>query len=77
VAGTLGVRLTAYRVGSELTDLSGELPGRYGIGDAGASLVRPDGVVAWRSGHAEPDADGHLLTVLCRLLDREPPASVV
>lgn len=77
VAATLGVRMDAYRLGSELTDPTGELPGTYGIGDTGASLVRPDGVVAWRCGHAEPDADHTLLTVLCRLLDREPPTSVV
>jgi aklavinone 12-hydroxylase len=32
-----------------LTDPSGQLAAKYGIGDRGASLVRPDGVIAWRS----------------------------
>jgi 2-polyprenyl-6-methoxyphenol hydroxylase-like FAD-dependent oxidoreductase len=73
VADVLGLRLTAYRLGSELVDLTEALPDTYGIGDAGASLIRPDGVVAWRSGHDSPDAHGTLLAALCRLLDREPP----
>ena len=40
----------------------------YGIGPAGASLVRPDGIVAWRSARA-PDA-AEVAAVLDRVLSR-------
>ncbi len=43
----------------------------YGIGDGGAVLVRPDGVVAWRTG-APRCATTALIDVLARIL-RAPP----
>jgi 2-polyprenyl-6-methoxyphenol hydroxylase-like FAD-dependent oxidoreductase len=44
------VPLDAYRIGAEgLADPEGRLPGAYGISDSGATLVRPDGFVAWRA----------------------------
>jgi 2-polyprenyl-6-methoxyphenol hydroxylase-like FAD-dependent oxidoreductase len=36
----------------------------YGIGPTGASLVRPDGFVAWRAAEAPPDARGALANAL-------------
>jgi aklavinone 12-hydroxylase len=68
-AGQVGVRLTARELGPELTDPTGELPTAYGIGESGACLVRPDGVVAWRTGYEAQDLAGTLLGVLRRLLD--------
>jgi 2-polyprenyl-6-methoxyphenol hydroxylase-like FAD-dependent oxidoreductase len=41
-------------------------PEAYGIGPEGASLVRPDGVVAWRSA-GPPDGDDVVAGVLARL----------
>jgi putative polyketide hydroxylase len=41
-------------------------PDAYGIGPAGAALVRPDGIVAWRS--AGPPAAGEVPEVLARIL---------
>jgi putative polyketide hydroxylase len=38
-----------YRAGTDLLDPAGQVPARYGVGTAGASLIRPDGFVAWRS----------------------------
>jgi hypothetical protein len=42
----------------------------YGLSVSGASLVRPDGFVAWRSRSAESDMAGELrrtfATILCR-----------
>ncbi|HEX4702419.1 MAG TPA: FAD-dependent oxidoreductase [Pseudonocardiaceae bacterium] len=67
-ATVFGMRLTSYRLGAEVTDPTGQLATTYGIGDAGASLIRPDGVVAWRSGSAGDD--NTLIGVLSRLLDR-------
>jgi hypothetical protein len=56
--GSAGMPLDAYRVGVELGDESGRFCESYGIGKAGASLVRPDGFVAWRSvgGNADSEA---------------------
>ncbi|MFD2078086.1 2-polyprenyl-6-methoxyphenol hydroxylase [Actinopolymorpha cephalotaxi] len=56
VQAELGVRVTAYRFGADLTAAGG--PERHGIGADGAVLVRPDGVVAWRSVAAPADGDG-------------------
>jgi hypothetical protein len=48
LAGT-GLPIVALSVGRELADPDGRLALRFGLGDSGAVLVRPDGVVAWRS----------------------------
>ena len=42
----------AYRVApdGDVTDPDGQVLAALGIGPAGAVLVRPDGVLAWRSG---------------------------
>jgi aklavinone 12-hydroxylase len=70
VSTDLGVRLDTYGVGAELASPGDELADRYGIGSAGASLVRPDGVVAWRT-DAQPDDPGAVLRgVLTRVLSR-------
>ncbi|MEV4754147.1 aklavinone 12-hydroxylase RdmE [Micromonospora sp. NPDC049559] len=70
-ADELGVRLVAYRLGDELLDPAGTLPELYGLGAAGASLVRPDGVVAWRTDAAGAGRAGRVLRdVLGRVLSR-------
>ncbi|HEX9338707.1 MAG TPA: FAD-dependent oxidoreductase, partial [Pseudonocardiaceae bacterium] len=69
-AGVLGIGLTSYRIGDDLVDPTGSLAERYGIGDAGASLIRPDGIVAWRSTVADTEPTATLVTALARLLDR-------
>jgi putative polyketide hydroxylase len=53
-----------------LSDPSGQLAARYGIGEHGASLVRPDGVVAWRSPDLVPDPAATVRQVLDSVLDR-------
>ena len=56
-----------YRLGTDLLDPAGQVPGRYGIGTAGASLIRPDGFVAWRaSGAPRRDPVLELRHVLAR-----------
>jgi 2-polyprenyl-6-methoxyphenol hydroxylase-like FAD-dependent oxidoreductase len=52
--------------GVELEVVPADVAEAYGLGSSGASLVRPDGVVAWRS--REPGED--LEPVLARLLSR-------
>ncbi|MEV6669010.1 FAD-dependent oxidoreductase [Streptomyces sp. NPDC051162] len=57
-----GVPLRGHHLaasGSELADPSGEFPRACGTGPAGAVLVRPDGMVAWRTTRdVPPDPDG-------------------
>ena len=48
-AGLSGLPLEAWRIGEELADPAGGFLESAGIGPAGATLVRPDGFVAWRS----------------------------
>ena len=42
----------------------------YGISATGASLIRPDGFIAWRAPAAAPDAAGELRRTLAGILDR-------
>jgi hypothetical protein len=42
----------------------------YGISASGASLVRPDGFVAWRSPSEGSDPAGELGRTLAAILDR-------
>jgi aklavinone 12-hydroxylase len=51
-------------------DPTGELADRYGIGDRGASLVRPDGVIAWRTAEPPTDPTAQLAKVLSTVLSR-------
>jgi 2-polyprenyl-6-methoxyphenol hydroxylase-like FAD-dependent oxidoreductase len=67
-ATVFGMPLTSYRLDAELTDPTNQLPTAYGIGDAGASLIRPDGIVAWRTETAGNETT--LISALSRLLDR-------
>ncbi|MFE6687478.1 aklavinone 12-hydroxylase RdmE [Streptomyces sp. NPDC057743] len=72
VAASLGVAVRTHLIGMELTDTDGQFHARYGIDTSGASLVRPDGVVAWRTA-AAPDNPARTLThVLTAVLAREP-----
>ena len=59
VSAELGVPITVHGAGPSVA-------ARYGIGEGGASLVRPDGIVAWRTTEAAYDELGPALTsVLC------------
>jgi len=53
-----------------LTDPSGQLAAKYGIGDRGASLVRPDGVIAWRATDLVLDPAATVRRVLDSVLGR-------
>ncbi|MBO0892013.1 MAG: FAD-dependent monooxygenase [Acidothermales bacterium] len=70
VAGRLGVPLRAEVVGGtdELVDADRDWRRRYGIGPDGATLVRPDRFVAWRSSDAADAAA--LEAALRRVLHR-------
>jgi putative polyketide hydroxylase len=57
------VPIDAYRLGAEIASA-------YGIGDQGASVVRPDGFVAWRTRSAITDAVQTLRGVVRSMLFR-------
>jgi len=60
----------AYRVGADLEDGSDTFFSSYGIDTAGASLVRPDGHVAWRSRTSVEDPRTALRDALALTLRR-------
>lgn len=70
VGAELGIRLDAYAVGTHLVDLGCILVRDYGISLAGASLIRPDGIIAWRTDSRPDDAVTTLRDVLTRVLAR-------
>ncbi|MBW4716320.1 aklavinone 12-hydroxylase RdmE [Saccharothrix obliqua] len=53
-----------------IADHDGELAARYGIGPHGASLVRPDGVIAWRTAELPADPAAAVRAALDRVLAR-------
>ena len=72
VAASLGIKFSAYRVGSDgdFLDLENTWQTRMGVSAKGAMLVRPDGFVAWRA-NTLPTNPQLLLeqvfaTILCR-----------
>lgn len=70
-ADALGVPLDSYVVdGGELGDPDRRIPDTYGIGGVGAALVRPDGVVGWRSGDDAGASEDNMRDVLTALLCR-------
>ena len=74
-ASQVGVDVASHIVGGDLVDRSGEFAAEpfetaYGIGPSGATLVRPDGYVAWRASDYTPDAADRLATALRHVLAR-------
>jgi len=76
-AASLGIALSAYRVGAEgvLIDLEHGWQTKMGISDEAAVLVRPDGFVAWRSRAVTADPSSSLVQVLSQVLCRPNPAA--
>ena len=67
-AGAAPVRVRS--VGRWLRDADGTFAAAYGLGEGGAVLVRPDGVVAWRCRTAPADPGRALAAVLAIALGR-------
>jgi len=64
-----GLQLQAYRIGREITDPGG-FTTAFGIAASGATLIRPDGFVAWRSPSTVADPATVLIDVLSAILMR-------
>jgi 2-polyprenyl-6-methoxyphenol hydroxylase-like FAD-dependent oxidoreductase len=71
-AARVGVPLDVVRVAEDgdVTDLDGDFAKAYGIEPSGATLIRPDGIVAWRSVEAGGDPAAALGDALARALGR-------
>jgi putative polyketide hydroxylase len=74
LAGQLRAGLAVHRIGTgpgqgDVWDPDGSWQAAYGVGPAGAVLIRPDGIVAWRSAAAAAgDATAALATALAGAL---------
>ncbi|WP_434088754.1 hypothetical protein [Amycolatopsis mediterranei] len=64
IAAELGVRLDCHVLDDAV------FAARYGLSTGGASLVRPDGIVAWRSPEPAEDPAAELWRVLTAVLSR-------
>jgi putative polyketide hydroxylase len=65
-----GVPLETHRLGGGLHDAGASFEAAYGISTSGATLVRPDGFVAWRSAGPGAAAEAELTTTLSAILMR-------
>jgi 2-polyprenyl-6-methoxyphenol hydroxylase-like FAD-dependent oxidoreductase len=65
-----GVRLDAWRVGPDLQDPEGRFAETFGLTASGATLIRPDGFVAWRSPAMATDPEAALSAALAASLCR-------
>jgi putative polyketide hydroxylase len=70
IAPQLGLTLDTYGIGVDVVDVEGRFSGAYGVTATGATLVRPDGFIAWRAREVgeqpEQELDRVLRRVLCR-----------
>jgi 2-polyprenyl-6-methoxyphenol hydroxylase-like FAD-dependent oxidoreductase len=64
------VPLDAYCIGRDLANPDEDFATAYGIPDAGACLVRPDGFIAWKSAGDADDPAGALRAALAGSLHR-------
>jgi 2-polyprenyl-6-methoxyphenol hydroxylase-like FAD-dependent oxidoreductase len=72
VGADLGIRLAAHRVAGDgtLVDRDGRAGAALGIGEDGAVVVRPDGVIAWRAPTLTDDPRAAVDRAMRRLLFR-------
>ena len=56
---TNAIRVDVHHIGTDITLANGDLGDALGVGAGGASLVRPDGFVAWRSTASGGGVDHH------------------
>ncbi|HLZ36546.1 MAG TPA: hypothetical protein VKP64_02050, partial [Mycobacteriales bacterium] len=70
-----GLPLATVTIGRDVRDVNGVIADRYGIGAAGAVLVRPDGHAAWRHADRASDPRSVVAAAVATALGR-PPAPV-
>ena len=67
------VPLTVYRLGSDVLNIDETWAKRYGVTDAGAVLLRPDGYIAWRARTAASSASTTLREALASIMFHPTP----
>lgn len=70
-AGTMDLDLRAYCIGADFDDVDDTFGTAYGLGPTGATLIRPDGFVAWRATDLPANPEHELQRALTRVLARE------
>jgi 2-polyprenyl-6-methoxyphenol hydroxylase-like FAD-dependent oxidoreductase len=73
-AGGRDLPIAVHAVGVGLRDVEGTFASAYGLEPGGAVLVRPDGVVAWRSRSLPEDPERALASAVAISLGRGPDA---
>lgn len=68
VSASLGIELSIHSIGEELKDPENRFLTTYGITSTGASLIRPDGFVAWRSKNLPQQPEHNLQKTLTQIL---------
>lgn len=68
VGEATGLALQCHVIGDRLIDVEGKFNERFGIGDTGAVLVRPDGFIAWRAQQLGPNAATDIGKALASIL---------
>ena len=71
VAKETGLPLACQIAGEDFEDPGALFAARYGLAAGGASLVRPDGIVAWRDRGGVEDPAATLRDVLAKVLHRD------
>jgi len=66
-----GIAITSYRVGTDIEDPENRWKEKYGVTDAGAVLVRPDGIIGWRAKSADRSAGEVLERAWSQILARQ------
>jgi 2-polyprenyl-6-methoxyphenol hydroxylase-like FAD-dependent oxidoreductase len=61
-------QVQAYCLGNDLHDVHHGWTSRFGVGDRGAVLIRPDGFVAWRARELAPDPRSAVRAAMARLM---------
>jgi len=64
VSAATGVEIQAIHMARHVNASLEEFRRKFGLGPGGASLVRPDGIVGWRSVDGEANADEALFKAL-------------
>jgi putative polyketide hydroxylase len=69
-SGASSLMLSVRSIGLHVVDVDGDFAAKYGLEGGGAALVRPDGVVAWRSPSLPAHPAAALSDALCAALGR-------
>jgi hypothetical protein len=67
VPAASSIALQCYRIGTDLVDADNRWSSAYGVSGNGATLLRPDGFIAWRANQASSEPEAVLGDVFERL----------